>query len=251
MSEISVLFVPVGFRPYRVTLDTSDLQAALADRLGGPVERLWPCCEPNVFLACRKSMELDLSLARNRCVTCGHGEVLANIFGDFCVVMTTPDGTPADMDADQISRFARKFDKEANNCGYQDDCPSMRDLTEDFVVENDYLTIGAGIGAEYHADSKSFVLYALNEAEFRATRDERERRQILWQCAKYVWEITNKDRFPYGQTVGKIEYTDDTMKCVVYGDSIRNRLNGCWALHKSLMHLRHPEKRSRLSRDPA
>ena len=250
MSEISVLFVPTGRRPFRVTLDAGDLQAALVERLGGPVERLWPCCDPNVFIACRKSMELDLSLARNRCVTCGHGEVLANIFGDFCVVMTTPDGAPANMDADQISRFARKFDDEANNYGYQDDCPSMRDLTEDFVVESDYLT-GVGIGAEYHAESKSFVLYALNEAEFRANHDERGRRNLLWLCAKYVWEFTDKDRFPYGQTVGQIDYADDTTKCVVCGESISRRLNGCFALHKSLMHLRHPEKRSRLSRDPA
>ena len=65
MSEIYAVFVPGdNSQPMPTVLRGDDVYAALRDRLGGDIERLWPLSDPRVVLVCRKHAELDLSKCR-------------------------------------------------------------------------------------------------------------------------------------------------------------------------------------------
>lgn len=118
MSEIYAVFVPGDRTSTEITkLCGDDVYAALRDRLGGDIERLWPLSDPRVVLVCRKHAELDLSKRRRGCVTCGHGELVANIFGDFFVLELAEDNTPVSMSPERRLTYKNRFDLSVDDYG--------------------------------------------------------------------------------------------------------------------------------------
>ena len=187
MSEIYAVFVPGDSTPAEITkLRGDDVYAALRDRLGGDIERLWPLSDPRVVLVCRKHAELDLSKCRRGYVTCGHGELVANIFGDFFVLELAEDKAPVSMSHENVSTYLDRFNRSCDNYGYDDDCPRLREYTEDFVIDSDKLS-AAGLTAEYHADTRSLLLRYADESAALDSMSARERRNRLWENARELW----------------------------------------------------------------
>lgn len=240
-NAIIAMLVPCGEAPRPMSLDTGAPYAAMRECLGGEVERLWPCSDPDVMIVCRKNAELLPNLPLNRQVTCAHGAPIANIFGSFCVVSVTPDGVPADMPSDTYARFADKFAHTAGRYGYGDDCPALDAYTEDFAVESPALE-EAGVYAEYHADTRSLVVQFRDvDAALRGI-GERARRNHLWETARATWAHLTRGSFG-----AQINYLDDNTKCTVCGDCMVNRLRDGYALSRTLAHVRHPEKKTHLT----
>lgn len=219
-----------------------DVYAALRDRLGGDIERLWPLSDPRVVLVCRKHAELDLSKCRRGYVTCGHGELVANIFGDFFVLELAEDKTPVSMSHENVSTYLDRFNRSCDNYGYGDDCPSLREYAEDFVIDSDKLS-AAGLTAEYHADTRSLLLRYADEAAALDSMGARERRNRLWENARWLWVALCRG----GYTSAQIDYLNDNLCCTVCSDNMCHRLRGCYALRKSLAHVRNPEKHTDLA----
>lgn len=243
MSEIYAVFVPGDSTPAEITkLYGDDVYAALRDRLGGDIERLWPLSDPRIVLVCRKHAELDLSKRRSGCVTCGHGELVANIFGDFFVLELAEDKTPVSMSHENVSTYRDKFSLSVDNYGYDDDNPSMREYTEDFVIDSDKLS-AAGLTAEYHADTRSLLLRYADEAAALDSMSARERRNRLWENARDLWVALCSDCYAYAQ----IDYLNDNLCCTVCSGNMYNRLRDCYTLRKSLAHVRNPEKHTDLA----
>ena len=243
MSEIYAVFVPGDSTPAEITkLYGDDVYAALRDRLGGDIERLWPLSDPRVVLVCRKHAELDLSKCRRGYVTCGHGELVANIFGDFFVLELAEDNTPASMSPERRLMYKSRFDLSVDNYGYGDDCPRLREYTEDFVIDSDKL-IAAGLTAEYHADTRSLLLRYADEAAALDSMGARERRNRLWENARELWVALCRDGYAYAQ----IDYLNDHLCCTVCSGNMYNRLRDCYTLRKSLAHVRNPEKHTDLA----
>ena len=238
MSEIYAVFVPGdNSQPMPTVLRGDDVYAALRDRLGGDIERLWPLSDPRVVLVCRKHAELDLSKCRRGYVTCGHGELVANIFGDFFVLELTEDKTPVSMSHENVSTYRDRFNHHCDNYGYGDDCPRLREYTEDFVIDSDKLN-AAGLTAEYHADTRSLLLRYKDEAAALDNLSARERRNRLWENARELWVALCGD----GYTAAQIDYLNDNLYCILCNDNMYNRLRDCYTLRKSLAHVRNPEK---------
>lgn len=243
MSEIYAVFVPGdNSQPMPTVLRGDDVYAALRDRLGGDIERLWPLSDPRVVLVCRKHAELDLSKCRRGYVTCGHGELVANIFGDFFVLELAEDKTPVSMSHENVSTYLDRFNRSCDNYGYGDDCPSLREYAEDFVIDSDKLS-AAGLTAEYHADTRSLLLRYADEAAALDSMGARERRNRLWENARWLWVALCRG----GYTSAQIDYLNDNLCCTVCSDNMCHRLRGCYALRKSLAHVRNPEKHTDLS----
>lgn len=242
MSEIYAVFVPGDSTPAEITkLRGDDVYAALRDRLGGDIERLWPLSDPRVVLVCRKHAELDLSKRRSGFVTCGHGELIANLFGDFFVLELAEDKTPVSMSPERRRMYEDRFSRSCDNYDYGDDCPSLREYTEDFVIASDKLN-AAGLTAEYHADARSLLLRYKDEATALDNLSARERRNRLWKNAGELWATLCRD----GYAIAQIDYLNDNLCCIVYSSNMYNRLRGCYALRKSLAHVRNPEKHTNL-----
>lgn len=243
MSEIYAVFVPGdNSQPMPTVLRGDDVYAALRDRLGGDIERLWPLSDPRVVLVCRKHAELDLSKCRSGVVTCGHGITIANIFGDFFVLELAEDKTPVSMSHENVSTYQDRFSRSCDNYGYGDDCPSLREYTEDFVIDSDKLN-AAGLIAEYHADTRSLLLRYADEATALDSMSARERRNRLWENASELWFALCRDCYTYAQ----IDYLNDKLCCTVCSGNMYNRLRGCYTLRKSLAHVRNPEKHTDLA----
>lgn len=243
MSEIYAVFVPGDNTPAEITkLRGDDVYAALRDRLGGDIERLWPLSDPRVVLVCRKHVELDLSKCRRGYVTCGHGELVANIFGDFFVLELAEDNTPVSMSPERRLMYKNRFDLSVDNDGYGDDCPRLREYTEDFVIASDKLST-AGLTAEYHADTRSLLLRYTDEAAALDSMSARERQNRLWENARELWVALCRD----GYACGPIDYLNDNLGCTVCSNNMRHRLRGCYTLRKSLAHVRNPEKHTNLA----
>ena len=243
MSEIYAVFVPGDNTPAEITkLRGDDVYAALRDRLGGDIERLWPLSDPRVVLVCRKHVELDLSKCRRGYVTCGHGELIANLFGDFFVLELAEDNTPVSMSPERRRMYENRFDPSVDNYGYGDDCPRLREYTEDFVIDSDEPST-AGLTVEYHADTRSLLLRYTDEAAALNSMSARERRNRLRGNARNLWVALCGDGYTYGQ----IDYLNDNLCCTVCSDNMYHRLRGCYALRKSLAHVRNPEKHTNLA----
>ena len=243
MSEIYAVFVPGGnSQPMPTVLHGDDVYAALRDRLGGDIERLWPLSDPRVVLVCRKHAELDPSKRRSGYVTCGHGELIANLFGDFFVLELAEDKTPVSMSHENVSTYRDKFNRRCDNCGYGDDCPRLRKYTADFVIDSDKLN-AAGLTAEYHADTRSLLLRYTDEAAALDSLSARERRNRLWENARELWVVLCRD----GYTSAQIDYLNDNLCCTVCSENMCRRLRGCYTLRKSLAHVRNPEKHTDLA----
>ena len=242
MSEIYAVFVPEDSTLAEITkLRGDDVYASLRDRLGGDIERLWPLSDPHVVLVCRKHAELDLSKRRSGYVTCGHGELIANLFGDFFVLELAEDKTPVSMSPERRRVYEDRFSRSCDNYGYGDDCPSLREYTEDFVIDSDKLS-AAGLIAEYHADTRSLLLRYKDEATALDSLSARERRKRLWENAGELWATLCRDGYAFAQ----IDYLNDNLCCIVYSTNLYNRLRGCYALRISLAHVRNPEKHTNL-----
>lgn len=243
MSEIYAVFVPGDNTPGEITkLYGDDVYAALRDRLGGDIERLWPLSDPRVVLVCRKHAELDMSKRRSGYVTCGHGELVANLFGDFFVLELAEDNTPVSMSPERRRMYENRFALSVDNYGYSDDCPHLREYTEDFVIDSDKLN-AAGLTAEYHADTRSLLLRYADEAAALDSMSARERRNLLWENARWLWYALCRDGYTYAQ----IDYRNDNLCCTACSDNLCRRLLGCYALRKSLAHVRNPEKHTDLA----
>lgn len=243
MREIYAVFVPGDNTSAEITkLRGDDVYAALRDRLGGDIERLWPLSDPRVVLVCRKHAELDLSKCRRGCVTCGHGELIANLFGDFFVLELAEDNTPVSMSPERRRMYENRFDLSVDNYGYGDDCPRLREYTEDFVIDSDKLST-TGLTAEYHADTRSLLLRYTDEAAALDCMTARERRNRLWENARELWIVLCGDGYTYAQ----IDYLNDNLCCTVCSDNMYRRLRGCYTLRKSLAHVRNPEKHTNLA----
>ena len=243
MREIYAVFVPGDNTPTEITkLRGDDVYAALRDRLGGDIERLWPLSDPRVVLVCRKHVELDLSKRRRGYVTCGHGELVANLFGDFFVLELAEDNTPVSMSPERRRMYENRFDLSVDNYGYGDDCPRLREYTEDFVIDSDKLN-AAGLTAEYHADTRSLLLRYTDEAAALDSMSARERRNRLWENSHELWVALCRDGYTYDQ----LDYLNDHLGCTVCSDNMYRRLWGCYALRKSLAHVRNPEKHTNLA----
>lgn len=242
MSEIYAVFVPGDSTPGEITkLRGDDVYAALRDRLGGDIERLWPLCDPRVVLVCRKNAELDMSKPRRGRVTCGHGETVANLFGDFFVLELEEDKTPVSMSPERRRMYEDRFSRSCDNYGYGDDCPSLREYKEDFVIDSDKLS-AAGLIAEYHADTRSLLLRYKDESTTLGSLSARERRNRLWENARVLWAALCRN----GYTSAQIDYLNDNLCCTVCSDNMYNRLRDCYTLRKSLAHVRNPEKHTNL-----
>lgn len=238
MSEIYAVFVPGdNSQPMPTVLRGDDVYADLRDRLGGDIERLWPLSDPRVVLVCRKHAELDLSKCRRGYVTCGHGALVANIFGDFFVLELAEDNTPVSMSPKRRRMYENRFALSVDNYGYGDDCPRLREYTEDFVIDSDKLN-AAGLTAEYHADTRSLLLRYADEAAALDSMGARERQNRLWENARWLWFALCRD----GYTDAQIDYLNDNLCCTVCSENMCNRLRGCYTLRKSLAHVRNPEK---------
>lgn len=243
MSEIYAVFVPGDSTPAEITkLYGDDVYAALRDRLGGDIERLWPLSDPRVVLVCRKHAELDMSKPRRGYVTCGHGKLVANLFGDFFVLELAEDKTPVSMSHENVTAYRDRFNRSCDNHGYDDDCPRLREYTEDFVIDSDKLN-AAGLTAEYHADTRSLLLRYTDEAAALDDMSARERRNRLWENARELWIVLCGGGYTYAQ----IDYLNDNLCCTVCSDSMCRRLWGCYTLRKSLAHVRNPEKHTDLA----
>lgn len=243
MNEIYAVFVPGDSTLAEITkLRGDDVYAALRDRLGGDIERLWPLSDPRVVLVCRKHAELDLSKRRSGFVTCGHGGLIANLFGDFFVLELAEDKTPVSMSPERRRMYEDRFSRSCDNYGYGDDCPRLRERTEDFVIDSDRLN-AAGLIAEYHADTRSLLLRYGDEATALDSLSARERRNRLWKNAGELWAALCRD----GYAIAHIDYLNDNLCCTVCSNSMYNRLRGCYALRKSLAHARNPEKHTDLA----
>ena len=243
MSEIYAVFVPGdNSQPMPTVLHGEDVYAALRDRLGGDIERLWPLSDPRVVLVCRKHAELDPSKRRSGYVTCGHGELIANLFGDFFVLELAEDKTPVSMSHENVSTYRDKFNRRCDNYGYDDDCPRLREYTEDFVIDSDKLN-AAGLTAEYHADTRSLLLRYTDEAAALDSLSARERRNRLWENARELWVVLCRD----GYTSAHIDYLNDNLCCTLCSNNMCHRLRDCYTLCKSLAHVRNPEKHINLA----
>lgn len=243
MSEIYAVFVPGDGTPAEITkLYGGDIYAALRDRLGGDIERLWPLSDPHIVLVCRKHAELDLSKRRSGCVTCGHGEIVANLFGDFFVLELAEDKTPVSMSHENRFTYWDRFSRYCDNYGYDDDYPSMREYTEDFVIDSDKLN-AAGLTAEYHADTRSLLLRYKDEAAALDSMSARERRNRLWLNTCELWTALCRE----GYNTAQIDYLNDNLCCTACSYNMYNRLRDCYTLRKSLAHVRNPEKHTDLA----
>lgn len=243
MSEIYAVFVPGdNSQPMPTVLYGDDVYAALRDRLGGDIERLWPLSDPRIVLVCRKHAELDMSKCRRGYVTCGHGELVANIFGDFFVLELAEDKTPVSMSHENVSTYLDRFNRSCDNYGYGDDCPRLREYAEDFVIDSDKLS-AAGLTAEYHADTRSLLLRYADEAAALDSMGARERRNSLWENARWLWAVLCRDGYTYAQ----IDYRNDNLCCTVCSGNMCNRLRDCYTLRKSLSHVRNPKKHTDLA----
>lgn len=243
MSEIYAVFVPGDSTPAEITkLYGDDVYAALRGRLGGDIERLWPLSDPRVVLVCRKHAELDMGKPRSGYVDCGHGELVANIFGDFFVLELAEDNTPVSMSHENVYTYLDRFSRVCDNYGYGDDCPRLREYTEDFGIDSDKLS-AAGLTAEYHADTRSLLLRYADEAAALDSMSARERRNRLWENARELWVVLCRDGYTYAQ----INYLNDNLCCTVCSGNMCNRLRGCYTLRKSLAHVRNPEKHTNLA----
>lgn len=243
MSEIYAVFVPGdNSQPMPTVLRGDDVYAALRDRLGGDIERLWPLSDPRIVLVCRKHAELDLSKRRSGIVTCGHGITIANIFGDFFVLELAEDKTPVSMSHENVSTYRDRFNRCCDNYGYGDDCPRLREYTEDFVIDSDKLS-AAGLTAEYHADTRSLLLRYKDEAAALDNLSARERRNRLWENTRELWTALCGNVC----TVAQIDYLNDNLCCTVCSDNMYNRLRDCYTLRKSLAHVRNPGKHTDLA----
>lgn len=242
MSEIYAVFVPGDSTTAESTkLCGDDVYAALRARLGGDIERLWPLSDPHVVLVCRKHAELDLSKRRSGFVTCGHGELIANLFGDFFVLELAENKTPVSMSPERRRMYEDRFSRSCDNYGYGDDCPRLREYTEDFVIDSDKLS-AAGLIAEYHADTRSLLLRYEDEKAAREDMTSRERRNRLWGNALELWDALRRGIY----TPAQIDYLNDNLYCTVCSDNMCRRLRDCYTLRKSLAHVRNPEKHTNL-----
>ena len=238
MSEIYAVFVPGdNSQPVPTVLRGDDVYAAMRDRLGGDIERLWPLSDPRVVLVCRKHAELDPSKRRSGFVTCGHGELIANLFGPFFVLELAEDKTPVSMSHEIVSTYRDRFNRHCDNYGYDDDCPRLREHTEDFVIDSDKLN-AAGLTAEYHADTRSLLLRYKDEAAALDGLQARVRRNRLWENARELWTALCWVCYNAAQ----IDYLNDDLCCTVCSDNMYRRLRDCYTLRKSLAHMRNPEK---------
>ena len=243
MKEIYAVFVPGdGSQPCVSTLRGDDTYAALRDYLGGEIMRLWPFSDPCVVIVCRKNAELDMSKPRRGCVNNGHGRVIANIFGDFFVLELDGDKNPVSMSRENADTYQDRFRGGCDNCGFGDDCSRLREYAEDFVIDSDQLS-AAGLTAEYHADTRSLLLRYRDEEAALDHMSYRERRNRLWENAVWTWSALNPNRYT---TPAQITYSDDNLFCTVGSANMYHRLQGCYALRKSLAHVRNPEKHTRI-----
>ena len=138
--------------------------------------------------------------------------------------------------------YENRFDPSVDNYGYGDDCPRLREYTEDFVIDSDKLN-AAGLTAEYHADTRSLLLRYTDKAATLDSMSAHERRNRLWENARELWVVLCRDGYTYAQ----IDYLNDNLCCTVCSDNMRRRLRGCYTLRKALAHVRNPEKHTDLT----
>lgn len=243
MKEIYAVFVPGdGSRPCVSTLRGDDTYTALREYLGGEIMRLWPLSDPYAVIVCRKNAELDMSKPRRGRVTDGHGQVVANIFGDFFVLELDGGKNPVSMSRENANTYQDKFRCGCDNYGFDDDSPGLREYTEDFVLDSDKLC-SAGLLAEYHADTRSLLLRYADEKATRENMTSRERRNRLWENARELWATLRRN----GYASADIYYPDDNLYCTVCSSNMIQRLRGCYALRKTLSQVRTPAKHTDLT----